>query len=75
MFYTLCIDGKTLVQSTNPNVGNKRSYFTRTMTQYEKGFGYTSREIFVGLKSLYYLNRLGNVEIFLNANSWDTLFK
>ena len=57
--YTTCVKGKTLIQKTNPDAMNRRRYFKRNMRQYEEGFGFNAREMFIGLETIHYLNGMG----------------
>ena len=63
----MCVENKTLVQQTDPLANNKPSYFKRNMKEYIDGFGFTNRELFLGLDTFYALNKRGNDEIFLTA--------
>lgn len=77
--YTTCIKGKTLIQKTSPEAMNRNYYFKRNIDQYAKGFGFTNREYFIGLETLYHLNSIGNDEIILdatmhNGTSFSTTF-
>ena len=56
--YTYCKDGMTLIQKTNPDVGNRKYYFDRGFQYYEKGFGFSAFEFFIGLENMYLLNQM-----------------
>ena len=78
--YTMCLGHKTVVQKTDPDSLNKRTYFTRNMKQYVNGFGFTSRELFLGLDAMVYLNKKGNDELSViatmsNGTKFSTKFK
>ena len=65
--FTMCVDGKTLIQKTDPDGGNKRLFFQRPMKEYENGFGSTSRDYFMGLDTISNLVTLGNTVLTLDA--------
>jgi len=65
--FTMCVDGKTLIQKTDPDGGNKRLFFQRPMKEYENGFGSTSRDYFIGLDTISNLVTLGNTVLTLDA--------
>jgi len=64
-----CQDGFALIQRTNPNAGNRLDYFRRRLTDYQSGFGYTSREYWAGLYTIVRLNDLGNNALLLRGHS------
>ena len=59
--------GKTLIQKTDPEKGNKRLFFQRPRNEYVNGFGSTSRDYFIGLDTIVNLIRLGNNVLTLQA--------
>ena len=58
--FTFCQDGLTLVQKTDPKSGNHPYYFERSLKSFEKGFGETSREYWIGLDQMVHLNQKQN---------------
>jgi hypothetical protein len=58
--YTYCKQGWTLIQKTDPDVGNRKYYFDRDLNDYENGFGFADKEMFLGLKHIYSLNKEHN---------------
>ena len=67
--FTRCENGKTLIQQTNPDGGNKRLFFQRPMQEYINGFGSTSRDYFIGLETISYLINNGNSLLTLQATT------
>ena len=65
--FTTCVDGKTLVQKTDPDSGNKRLFFQRPINEYINGFGSTTRDYFLGLGTMKCLVDLGNNILTLEA--------
>ena len=55
--FTFCQDGLTLIQKTDPKSGNHPYYFERSLEPYKKGFGETSREYWIGLDQMVFLNQ------------------
>ena len=55
--FTYCKQGFTLIQKTDPDVGNNKFYFNRGWQDYEHGFGFANKEMFLGLKNIYLLNQ------------------
>ena len=55
--FTFCQDGLTLIQKTDPKAGNHPFYFKRSLEQYQNGFGETSREYWIGLDHMVFLNQ------------------
>ena len=65
--FTACEDGKTLIQKTDPDRGNKGLFFQRPRNEYINGFGYTSRDYFIGLDTIASLITVGNNVLTLQA--------
>ena len=55
-----CENGMTLIQKTDPFVGNRKHYFERSFKEYEQGFGQTGKEYFLGFKYILSLIKKGN---------------
>jgi hypothetical protein len=58
--FTYCHSGLTLVQKLDPESGNHPFYFERSLKSYQDGFGITSREYWIGLQYMVYLNEKRN---------------
>ena len=58
--FTFCRDGLILLQKTDPFAGNHPFYFERSLEQYQNGFGETSREYWIGLDQIVFLNQIQN---------------
>ena len=37
-----------MIQKTDPDVGNRKYYFDRDFKDYENGFGFADKEMFLG---------------------------
>ena len=58
--FVQCKDGATLIQARNPQGGKQAYFFDRSKEEYEKGFGKTTKEFWIGLDMMQKLNHLGN---------------
>jgi len=57
---TYCKNGMTLIQKTDPELGNSPYYFNRPFDSFEDGFGYPSKEFWIGLENMFRLNQMNN---------------
>ena len=58
--WTYCKNGSTLIQQRNPSSGNNKKYFQRQFKEYEEGFGFVEKELFIGLEHILQLNENKN---------------
>ena len=58
--FVQCKGGATLIQARNPHGGNQAFFFDRSKDEYVEGFGFTSKEFWLGLDMMQKLNNLGN---------------
>ena len=58
--FVQCKNGATLIQARNPHGGNQAFFFKRSKEEYEKGFGFTEKEFWLGLDMMVKLNNRGN---------------
>ena len=57
---TNCTNGFTLIQKTDPEVGNPKHYFNRPFQYFKDGFGYPNKEFWLGLEHMFELNQMQN---------------
>jgi len=69
--YSYCKNGSTLVQQRNPFSGNNMNYFERSLANYEEGFGFSEKEMFLGLKNIFELNKNNNTVLQIEATKQD----
>ena len=70
-FYTYCKNGSTLIQRKNPLSGNSKNYFERIFKDYEEGFGFVEKEMFLGLKGILELNKINNTVLQIEGTKQD----
>ena len=58
--FTNYTNGMSLIQKTDPYVGNPQHYFNRPFDHYRDGFGYPNKEFWLGLESMIQLNQMLN---------------
>ena len=69
--FTYCQNGSTLIQQRNPLSGNNRNYFERGLHAYKEGFGFAEKEMFLGLKNIFELNKNNNTILQVEATKQD----
>ena len=56
-----------MIQKTDPNLDNSLYYFDQPNAQYMKGFGFSKKELWLGLQNIQSLNAKGNTILRIEA--------